>query len=454
MRINRLIIKEYRNLKDINIDFPDSNMIAFIGNNGSGKSNLLELIARVFAYTKNSLIKGKQFPSPNGLEECEIDYSYNGNQYALKYSHGNVLIIKGIADIVKKNEMENVLPKSIFLYYSGETKRLAEIESRTIDEKYSNALKNDKFGGYKFIEYFSTNDLDILLLTAAVYEGALNNIVNKYTNGLRLYRPFNLLIANPRNSSAPGGEYFGATGFVRAFLDQMRKYVARTEEYDNYLHQKRRAYSMGFTDVDEIKKVASGPSEFFAKMKALKYSGYLEKVIINFHKNWKPVLLDNLSEGEKQILLMKLLMQITGRDDCLYLFDEFDSFLHPQWQRKFVEELSTVEISGQILFTTHSPLTLGKMKKECIRILKDGEIFEPSKDTYNRDISELLEEIMEVGKRPEDVEKVIKAFRNAAVHGNKDLALKYKEQLKNLLSDEDPFWVSAEHYLLLMEAKQ
>ncbi|MBQ7674018.1 MAG: AAA family ATPase [Alphaproteobacteria bacterium] len=447
MRINRLIIKDYRNLKDIHIDFPDSNMIAFIGNNGSGKSNLLELIARVFAYTKNSLIKGKQFPSPNGLEECEIDYIYNGNQYALKYSRGNVLLIRGIAEIVKKSEIENVLPKSIFLYYSGETKRLAEIESKTIDEKYNNALKSNKFGGYKFTEYFSTTDLDILLLTVAVYEGALNNIVNKYTNGLRLYRPFNLLIANPRNSSAPGGEYFGATGFVRAFLDQMRKYVARTEEYDNYLHQKRRAYSMGFTDVDEIKKVASGPSDFFAKMKALKNSGYLEKVIINFHKGNKPVLLDNLSEGEKQILLMKLLTQITGQDDCLYLFDEFDSFLHPQWQRKFVEELSTIEINGQILFTTHSPLTLGKMRKENIRILKGGKVYAPAADTYNRDITEVLEEIMDVGKRPKEVEDAIIRFRNAAVHGDKEKAHIYYGELRDYLSADDPFWVTAEHLL-------
>ena len=59
MRINQLIVKGYRNLEDVNIEFPNSNMIAFIGNNGSGKSNILELIAQVFAYTKNCLSKQK-----------------------------------------------------------------------------------------------------------------------------------------------------------------------------------------------------------------------------------------------------------------------------------------------------------------------------------------------------------------------------------------------------------
>ena len=447
MRIKRLIIKGYRNLKNINIDFPDSNMIAFIGNNGSGKSNILELIARVFAYTKNCTIPNKMFPAINDLDECEIDYIYNGNQYALKYTNGNVLLIRGIAEIVKKSEIESILPKSIFLYYSGETKRLAEIESKTIDNRYENAIKSDKFSGYKFIEYFSIKDLDILIATVAVYQRDLVKIVKDYTNGLQLFRPFSLLIANPRSSNLPGGEYFGATGFVKSFLNEMRKYVNRTEEFDNYLMQKRKAYAMHFADVDDIKKVAESPAVFFAKMKALKNSGYLEKVIINFHKRNKTVLLDNLSEGEKQILLLKLLTEITAKDDCLYLFDEFDSYLHPQWQRQFVEMLSKVETNGQIMFTTHSPLTLGKMRKENIRILKDGNVYMPTADTYNRDITEVLEEIMDVGKRPKEVEEIILKFRNAAVHGDKEHALLFQNELKQLLSEEDPFWVTAEHLL-------
>lgn len=103
-----------------------------------------------------------------------------------------------------------------------------------------------------------------------------------------------------------------------------------------------------------------------------------------------------------------------------------------------------------MIFTTHSPLTLGKMRKENIRILKDGQVFEPSADTFNRDITEVLEEIMDVGKRPVDVEKAMRDFRNSVIHGNKKDALIHENTLRELLSRDDPFWVTAGHLLSRM----
>ena len=451
MKINRLIVNSYRNLTDIDITFPNSNMIAFIGNNGSGKSNLLELIAQVFAYAKNCLTKGKNYPLAEELEKCEIDYIYNGEQYALKFDSGSILFVHNLAEIVKKSKIENILPKSIFLYYSGETKRLAEIESRTIDEKYGNALKSNKFNGYKFIEYFSVNDLDILLLTAAVYQGKLADIVAKYTNGLRFYQLFSLIIANPKKSSVPGGEYFGAVGFVKAFLDEMRRYVSRTEEIDNYLNQKRKAYAMHFDEIDELKNVADGPSDFFAKMKALKNSGYLEKVFVSFRNDNQLVIWNYLSEGEKQILLMKLLTEITSMDDCLYLFDEFDSFLHLNWQRSFSSMFAGLDTNGQVLFTTHSPATISGMKRESVFIMEKGGIRPAPSETFNRSLDEIMEEQMLVTMRPKVFTDLEREFRNAVVHNRKDVALAKLEQIREIVGDDDPFFITASMALRRME---
>ena len=51
---------------------------------------------------------------------------------------------------------------------------------------------------------------------------------------------------------------------------------------------------------------------------------------------------------------------------------------------------------------------------------KDGVVYEPAADTFNRDITEVLEEIMEVGKRPIEVEDAMQRFRNAAMHREKE----------------------------------
>ena len=369
----------------------------------------------------------------------------------LKFDRGSVLFVHNLTDIVKKSEIESILPKSIFLYYSGETKRLAEIESRTIDEKYNNALKSNKFNGYKFIEYFSVKDLDILLLTAALYQGKLTEIVAQYTNNLQFYQLFSLIIANPKKSSAPGGEYFGAVGFVKSFLDEMRKYVSRTEEIDDYLNQKRKAYAMHFSEIDELKKVASGPSDFFAKMKALKNSGYLEKVFVCFRNEQQLVIWNYLSEGEKQILLMKLLAEITAMDDCLYLFDEFDSFLHLNWQRSFSSMFAGLETNGQVLFTTHSPATISGMKQKNVFVMDNGKIYHARSETFNRSLDEIMEEQMLVTMRPKVFTDLEREFRNAVMNNQKDIAEAKLEQIREIVGDEDPFFITASMALRRIE---
>ena len=91
------------------------------------------------------------------------------------------------------------------------------------------------------------------------------------------------------------------------------------------------------------------------------------------------------------------------------------------------------------------------MKKENIFILKDNKVFIPSADTYNRDITEVLEGTMEVPKRPQEVENAIRSFKSAILKGDEDNAKVHIETLKQLLSSEDPFWVTAEHLMSRME---
>ncbi len=44
MRLLRVTIKKYKNLEDFDCVFTDSNIAAFIGNNCSGKPNLINAI--------------------------------------------------------------------------------------------------------------------------------------------------------------------------------------------------------------------------------------------------------------------------------------------------------------------------------------------------------------------------------------------------------------------------
>lgn len=87
MRIKTVSIERYKNLHDFECKFSDSNISAFIGNNGPGKSNLLEVIANAFSNAKNFAI-GKNLPlSLDPVLACVIEYELHGTDYVLQYNY-------------------------------------------------------------------------------------------------------------------------------------------------------------------------------------------------------------------------------------------------------------------------------------------------------------------------------------------------------------------------------
>lgn len=141
MRIKRIKVKKYKNLIDFDCEFSDSNISAFIGNNGAGKSNILEVITEVFSVAKN-VANNKPygiivFPDISG---CEIEYEYNGIEYKLNYDRSDICIYLNTNKLTKK-EMLQALPEAIMLYYAGETDRQSKAANVTFDERYNNMLK-------------------------------------------------------------------------------------------------------------------------------------------------------------------------------------------------------------------------------------------------------------------------------------------------------------------------
>lgn len=65
----------------------------------------------------------------------------------------------------------------------------------------------------------------------------------------------------------------------------------------------------------------------------------------------------------------------------IIILDEVENSFHPEWQRRFISRLiafcsylATKENPVQIIYTTHSPITLSDMPKECVNMLdrKEG----------------------------------------------------------------------------------
>ena len=158
-----------------------------------------------------------------------------------------------------------------------------------------------------------------------------------------------------------------------------------------------------------------------------------------------------LSEGEKQVGLLMLTSTFTADHECLYLFDEFDAYLHLSWQRMFAQMLSELNIKGHILFTSHSPASISKMRRQNVYIMESGKCILARSDTYNRAIDEIIEEQMEVSLRPKEYTDLVNEFRSAVMHNNKSVAIAKLEQIKEVIGEDDPFFITARIALERME---
>ena len=80
-----------------------------------------------------------------------------------------------------------------------------------------------------------------------------------------------------------------------------------------------------------------------------------------------------LSEGEQQLLLVLGLLRFTKEDEALFLLDEPDTHLNPQWSvqyLQFIESIVGKQPSSHILMATHDPLVFSGLMKSEVRIMQ------------------------------------------------------------------------------------
>lgn len=79
------------------------------------------------------------------------------------------------------------------------------------------------------------------------------------------------------------------------------------------------------------------------------------KSSFEFAKNSQIIKFDQLSMGEKQILLLLLMVANTKQVPCIFFMDEPDLSMHIDWKEKLVKELHELNPNMQIILSTHAP---------------------------------------------------------------------------------------------------
>jgi predicted ATP-binding protein involved in virulence len=161
-------------------------------------------------------------------------------------------------------------------------------------------------------------------------------------------------------------------------------------------------------------------------------------------KNGETLNVSQLSQGEKSLIALvgdiarRLAMlnpalenPLTG--DGIILIDEVDLHLHPSWQRKLCDRLTHTFPNCQFVLTTHSPLVISDYKNALVYTLTNGELEElPSQ--YGQDANTVLVEVMDTAIRNEKIEGELNDLLDAIQDSN----LTQAQQLLTALTTELP----------------
>ena len=333
-RLKSVYIEDYKNIHDQTFDFSNSNgYVALIGLNGSGKSNLLEAISLIF--------KGLLFDGKSVEFRYKIVYEIDGVEYERK---NRVAKRAG----VKVADRDMVYPTSVIACYSGEDTRLWK----------------EAYEPY-YMQYFKKAVRDVTYYPKTMY-------INKYS----WKTAFISLLCSPKEKVKQFlRDNLGLADIsvvtVRFVADTAKRETFQNHFacrwYDNLMalqeqsaQREINANEIASTDMMRFGARANeDPDRVFQFLYLLSMperndeGQTIDKLITDIKIKIGDVDFDNLSEGEKKMILIECITQILADDNSLVLLDEPDAHVHIGNKKKILEAVE--QYGGQIILTTHSP---------------------------------------------------------------------------------------------------
>lgn len=416
MQIKRLRINDYLCLVDFNIHFTTihgGSSTILIGENGAGKSTILETILEIFV----------SFDSPAIEKEIsysyEIEYNYAEKEIKITQDNHRYRITIDGTSIEGDFHLVNIYLKDsrffssrIVTFYSGSNdKLLPKLRNpnmyykkrcrHTIAEflKEMNAEGEGTIPNFPTRKYIHMNDeLTPVYLTAILC--GHESFEKKYLNGtckISKVSSANLCI-NVDMAEAffgraqfegnhPTGLYYLSDYIDHRFTDALRR---------GFLYSDR---GKAYFELHEIERL---------NIDSIAILNYFEKLATLFDTHFDVTVLQDeteikcaqLSEGQRQLIKVLGMLGVCKSEDCLVLMDEPDAHMNPKWKyeiKEIIDEVLKQSTNTQAIIATHDPLVINGVSKEFIRIItcdnkyEFTKVIEPDTMTEGMGIDGLLQ---------------------------------------------------------------
>ena len=352
MKLNKITFGNYKNLaKEFSFE-QAHNYVALIGLNGSGKSNLLEAISLLLAHTMG----------------IEMDFPFA--QYRLTYDiRGHRVDITEGDSLANGTISEENLPSSLIACYSGEDNRLwnSGFERYYVDF-FNKAIRG---GEYK---------PKVLYINKYCWKIAFLSLLFSEKDEVKSFISDKLHI----DTDSVYVHFFTKDGANPQPHDASNWYGRVSAKYPNTQILVNDLKSNEDVDLNCIKYPGLTPDQivfyylYFLHMPDKQGSLGLEadKVVEKIEISINGYDFDNLSEGEKKLILIECITNVLGDENSLILLDEPDAHTHIAMKKDLLKLIS--EFEGQTIMTTHSPMFLNKrwdgFDENNIFYMHDGKI--------------------------------------------------------------------------------
>ncbi|MGV8994525.1 MAG: AAA family ATPase [Flavobacterium sp.] len=384
-----------------------------IGINGSGKSTLLEAIAIIFSEVKKYCEKSEEYETKFNFR---IEYSFNNSEFieetsttqSTKLALHTILLTSSRETgleysmyrdgepITTIKEMYNFLPDNLIFYYAGACNTLEEIIDKTEDEQAEDLFnKSSEKNINKVIESITKN---IIYIRKDYYPllFALNFIDREIKLPLnnKKFTIKNIRFDIKKYRYTKNSDYknlFNLSGFLRTYVDNILDH--------SYGVQYDEEHSIAYFDVDFHRGILEAVEKLpnlsdhqrFSQARFLAFHfisllfriGFIKKIHISItDEKGNVYMVDDLSEGEQQLIILDTIKKELCRNNTVLFLDEPDAYLHPQRQRElipYIKDLFT-ESYTQIIATSHSSFVAQSVEIENILIFNKKGKFKKNSD--------------------------------------------------------------------------
>ncbi len=455
MRIDKLWIKEFKNLKDFEIDFDESQMTTvLIGRNGTGKSNLIEAIVIIF----RDLDLGEQPAFSYKLTYLCRKHEIKIIADADKKSNHTMITIDGqevsFSKFTKESSRE-YLPKYVFAYYSGPSNRL-ESHFNTHQKMFYDDLLNGIEKPLRPLFYARLIHCQFVLLSYFSFDDENSRkFLEDYLDISGLESVLFILKKPPWKSREGDMRFWKARGVVQKFLSEVYKHslapIYNTETiYAEYNKRRKEEHLYLFIpDENKLKELAqlySNNREFFKVLESTYISDLIHEVRIKVRmKNLNDTItFKELSEGEQQLLTVLGLLKFTQDEESLFLLDEPDTHLNPAWTLKYLNLLKDVvgeQETSHIIICTHDPLLIGGLQRSQVQIFEKDELngkikaYPPEHDPRGMGVAALLTSELFGLSTTLDLETQKKLDRKRELYLNSERTPDENEEMRKLADE-------------------